>query len=316
MIAQGVYDLPMAEDVQQFWSLDNERRFDALVPDEQKDNHSPFYFSIDNVIMALREGLITLEHCEASDDYNEEFLSEIISEKNGNGLQALREKLITFEQFKSLLISAVEYVQDLYGQDLNDNRIYAIYALSERFAQVKKLTAVHLTHLLSDNGMQALREKLITFEQFKFLLINAVEYGQDLSDDGIYALSERFAQVKKLTAAFLTHLFSDNGMQALREKLITMEMLLTNKPNVVYFSYLVTDNGLEALREEIITYEQIILNGPEHAGYLDELFSDNGMHALREGLITPEEAFAMSSHYKLRDRLEELKQRPGLAGPN
>ncbi|KTD61882.1 hypothetical protein [Legionella spiritensis] len=232
MVNEG-YNLSLAEDIQHIWNLDRDNRFKALVPEEQKENYSPIDFSSDNVIMALREGLVSLEQLRSDFDWDSDKLSIKSILLKGNCLQALREKLITIEQFESLPITnrrgaleipEWEHIDHLLG----DIGINALREGLVTFDQVKKLPAKSLTHLFSENGMQALREKLITLEMLN----------------------------NKQELHYFSYLVTDNGLQALREKLISYEQTMDLPEHTGYLDALFSDNGIQALREELITPEE------------------------------------------------------------
>lgn len=187
-----------------------------------------------------------------------------------------QEKLLTPEQ--------VALLEDpnLFGN--NDPQIMAEYGSG------------YVNVLLDDNGVIALREKLITPEE-------AVTY-------------------ENTSPLYL--ILSDDGLSALREKLITHEQASRMGEatlNCLFDPHSRT-NGLIALREKLITPDQILLlePGPRPTYRIQELLSDKGLKALREKLITPEQAAQTPNAKALKklidDRLLEFEARSSSAPPS
>ncbi|VEG92491.1 hypothetical protein [Legionella spiritensis] len=142
-------------------------------------------------------------------------------------------------------------------------------------------TDVHLKLLLSDIGVQALREKLFTPEQ----------------TNAIYL------------PARLEVLLNDYGLAALRENHITLAQVQA-MPCEGHLKQLLSPIGLAALREKLITAEQIIAMSKDFR--LNLLLSDQGLQALRAGHATPELASAMSPKL-LSDYIEVATRSSGPA---
>jgi hypothetical protein len=101
-----------------------------------------------------------------------------------------------------------------------------------------------------------------------------------LSDHGIAALREELVSVEQIQALSdpqVRNLFSDHGIAALREELVSVEQIQALSNSQV--QDLLTANGIAALHKGLISVEQIqALSDPQ----VRDLLSDNEIAALRE----------------------------------
>ncbi len=201
-------------------------------------------------------------------------------------------------KYGNLTIPTAEEIVSLFSLS-NDEKIARVLQISP-----EKAVQIHpkiLEYSTSDNGILALREKLITIEQASKLGYLRIQHL--LTDHGIVALREKLITIEqaiKMNGKQIKYLTQDNGILALREKLITIEQAI--KMYYLDMKYLTTDNGILALREELITIEQASKMSSQ---YTKLLTSDNGIFALREKLITIEQAKRMSFD-KLEGALKNL----------
>ena len=229
-----------------------------------------------NGIVAITLGFLTVEQACTKPELLTEF-----------GVSALLERLITYNdamQFKGNYV----VVPDKYPRPC--------ILPSDNYSDV--------SILLSENGLQALREGLITPAQaYKIRGLEAL-----LSNYGLKALREKwitpelageFYDGPIARCHFLSNLLCENGLIALEEGLITAEQAY----KIPQLSTLLTDIGLKALREKWITPElagefyhvHIRSVGSYRCSSLSYLLCENGLIALEEGLITAEQANKIDS---------------------
>lgn len=216
-----------------------------------------------------------------------------------NGFKALNEGLISFEQ-------ACKMGGWLIDQLLSDPGVCLLQEglITSDQAILFRHPSPDLKHLLSSNARNALKERLISPEQASMVSNNTL--GVLLSNAGVDALRNGVITVEQAKLFCLSksnfgirsyetleYLLGPNGIIALKEKLITPEQACLISPETI--TALVSNEGLVALRERLITAEQAKLfyqsnNGSGPYNLLKYLFVPNGFLALRTKLITPEQA--------------------------
>jgi len=169
-----------------------------------------------------------------------------------------------------------EEIQNLWEMT-TEERLNALFTEDE----ASNLHHLHLEHLLSENGVQALREGLISIDE-----------------------------ASNLHHLHLEHLLSENGVQALREGLISID-----EASNLYHSqlrHLLSENGVQALREGLISIDEA---SNLHHLRLEHLLSENGVQALREGLISIDEASNLH-HLQLGRLLSERIEQNNIEKPS
>jgi hypothetical protein len=216
------------------------------------------------------------------------------------GLEALGEKLITPEQVKEFTREQGENLKSLLSQN-------GLIALREKLITPEQAASTNkLYALLSDFGLQALRENLISPEHAKLISHNSKDHAMSdfLNQNGLAALREKLITMEQIVEMYclanrernysaVSLLFTPNGLTALREKLIIPH----HAARIPGLDSLLSDQGLQLLRERIITSEQVvvIVHGKsrfdsEKRTRVDAFLSENGIFALRNKLLSPQEA--------------------------
>lgn len=269
--------------------------------------------STEEGLLALEEKLFTLEQLakfKSSSALNA--LKYLFSKR---GLTALRQGLVTFVQMVNLNTTFDSYIDHLTKLLISPN---GIIALHERLIRVDELIkATHVANyqpyniravlegLLTNEGLQLLREKFITLE--KALTCKDTEILEALSSkSGLIALREKFITIEQAILfanegyleCRLKYLLSNNGITALREELITTEQAYKLKSDL---EYLLSDNGLFALRKKLLTIEQAFIiyqqREQKYPLQLKMLLSNNGLTILQAGFITTEQAIKLGDSF-------------------
>lgn len=233
-------------------------------------------------LIALSEGLITPEQASKLKKLYQDTRRQVPSLSlllTKTGIEALREKLIDVDEIDDILsLSSI----------LSERGIDALRSKKIIVKQISKLNDNQLLALISDEGQQAVKNHLITPEQmsiFTYWLEDKIKYG-------LRALNENLLTLEQLKNIKDSSLFSDRGLQALREGLITVDSF-SNDVRITsgmgcglnLSALFASDYGLIALRENLITVQQArVIQG------LCNLLTEVGLQALREKLITPEQA--------------------------
>ena len=199
-----------------------------------------------------------------------DFLTEIVL--SWNGKRALESLLITLEQLQNMPEENAKIMLSDAGFNLLQENI-----LSPELAQLLKTEQMEL--LVSKRGVRALKNGMISPVQAYCLSMKKLRFL--LSDHGMNLLQSKlinFAQVRVSSLRVLKFLSKKNGIIALQEGLITPESLFDLTDWAA--GLLLSNNGIQALRSRLISLKQ--------AQCFPMLLSDDGITALRSGLVTPD----------------------------
>lgn len=175
------------------------------------------------------------------------------------------------------------------------------FVLNERIS-LGLAERLHKVWSLSQEERQGLKElpNEIDEKLTKYLFSN---YGLVLFLEGII----KEVDLEIVPEDFFKFICTQGGFIALFiEKLIVFEDVVLL--DFSHLQWLFSEHGLQALREQLISSEQLAMLTPSH---LEFLFTPNGLAALREGLITIDEVMALKPielQFLLTDRrLAELR---------
>jgi hypothetical protein len=159
----------------------------------------------------------------------------------------------------------------------------------------------YLATLFSEDGISALREKLITLEQIKVLAMAENQARSRMTDTtGML--------VQRLYLYFLLHA---NARDALRAKLITPEQaaLMPTAEHLKWLLVITPDNdGPALLREKLMTPEQAARMPT--ADHIHFLASPEGVAALKDEKLTAEQAIGFRTVDEMKQSLARLNK-PG-----
>lgn len=274
---QHLLNLPLAERKKWILSLDingaHQQQLDLLFTVSQLVS--------DNGIIALHERLFTINELCIFDHIN--LLDLLLTD---NGLIALREKLITPKQAKNADENALMFLLSEYG--LNALREHLIFPNQKFNCENKDIPKINRPYGTPLNPSPPLDFALRTL----------------LSDRGIHAFQEHLITIEQAANFFykdtlLKILLTKNGAAALQEKLISMDEIYNMNKFILHA--LLSDNGLTALREKLITPEQ----SANLLSQIDTLLSDEGIKALQHRLITLEEAYSIKDDIRLAEIINE-----------
>lgn len=218
---------------------------------------------------------------------NSGFLSHATDEVlfSVRGITALRRNLITIEQARSMSAAHLNIMLRKVGLQVLKEVLMTV-------EQVLKIPIHNLEILIPNdekdlNCLQALRLQLITPKEFTYFNWHVLKIL--FSKNGIQALQERIISLEEIKAMpdvrLLYRLIKSNwGLIALRKKLITLQMLY----NECNLSLLLQQNGIIALEEKLLTVKDVNM-----IGYitLEDILSQSGFEAFRKGFITLEACF-------------------------
>lgn len=150
--------------------------------------------------------------------------------------------------------------------------------------------------ITSYQGILLLITGLMSLDQISKINLDLIDVG--FTNYGLRALLDKLISLDQMIqfqkqSDYFPHVLSNNGLAILRKGLMTFEQLFTIPSCAILGKLISNCHGLTALEEQLITPMQIV--EIPHQGSLnqvDYLFSEPGLLALREQLLTVEQILA------------------------
>lgn len=199
--------------------------------------------------------------------------------------------LLNLDFSKILENSSSTFNDFTFGELISKN---GYLALKENLITIEIAFKIsELKNLLSDVGLQMLREKLISSQTLTHITSNA--FPSLFSELGMKALQEKLIsfteykdndQGKVREIGFkLTVVLTQFGLEALKEGLIRQSHLENSKLSAYTLKFIFSEKGLRLLRTKLFTVEQLM-----DASDLETFFSDTHLEALQKGYLLPQQS--------------------------
>jgi hypothetical protein len=238
-------------------------------------------FCNEQVYHLARSGVIDFHAADSTNvDLGVKFIRHRESLENQMLQKIILSSLLTLSEFLDLIGSDYKY------RDFGDTYIPILY---DMLLLANKEQLLFIRHkfpgFVCKNGLILLSERLITL----FEISQFSNFDEMLTDNAVKCLRDKVVFVKDAIEISkikenLTHLFSDSGLYALNNELITI-----NDAKTYSLSFLGEKNALTLLQEELMTVEQLSEFNPQYSSISSVLERDNGVQILRDKLIKPEQ---------------------------
>ena len=275
---------------------------------EISNKRMKFLFGKHGVIL-LSEGQLNLEQAKAFTPAQLEFLvttgfeSARLNQLNFNDLQALSdEQLALLSQRKhALTLGHISLADARAMLPAALKRVLSRHCLAQIASgllsadQLKNLDQEKLALLLSENGLELVKQDWLLLSQWEQLLLPLLT--ALASENGILALRQQWLAISELASLpeqSIVILLSDPGIQAIRAgaPLSVLKQLSPDK-----LAVMVRPDAWPILNRRLIRLADIQRLSVTH---LNHLFSERGVFALQHRILTPDQAGLLSEHNLFR----------------